>query len=76
MTQTTFQTPTATSVAPLLPVVGADLQAPLVTGGQVRYANLDYAAQRASTVVGGSTGQRGAAPTTPACTGAPGTPRR
>ena len=44
MTQTTFQTPTATSVAPLLPVVGADLQAPLVTGGQVRYANLDYAA--------------------------------
>ena len=44
MTQTTFQTPTATSVAPLLPVVGATLQAPLVTGGQVRYANLDYAA--------------------------------
>src|SRR3954452_16928730 len=29
---------------PLLPVVGADLQAPLVTGGAVRYANLDYAA--------------------------------
>jgi selenocysteine lyase/cysteine desulfurase len=29
---------------PLLPVVGADLQAPVVTGGSVRYANLDYAA--------------------------------
>jgi selenocysteine lyase/cysteine desulfurase len=29
---------------PLLPVVGADLPAPLVTGGSVRYANLDYAA--------------------------------
>jgi len=29
---------------PLLPVVGADLQAPLVTGGSLRYANLDYAA--------------------------------
>ncbi|HEX8497888.1 MAG TPA: aminotransferase class V-fold PLP-dependent enzyme [Actinomycetales bacterium] len=32
------------AVAPLLPVVGADLQAPLVDGGSVRYANLDYAA--------------------------------
>ncbi len=31
-------------VQPLLPVIGADLQAPLVTGGTVRYANLDYAA--------------------------------
>jgi selenocysteine lyase/cysteine desulfurase len=29
---------------PLLPVVGADLQVPVVTGGTVRYANLDYAA--------------------------------
>lgn len=29
---------------PLLPVVGADLQAPLVTGGSCRYVNLDYAA--------------------------------
>jgi len=28
----------------LLPVVGADLYVPLVTGDQVRYANLDYAA--------------------------------
>lgn len=34
----------AASVRALLPVVGADLQAPLVTGTQVRYANLDYAA--------------------------------
>ena len=31
-------------VAALLSVVGADLAAPLVTGGQARYANLDYAA--------------------------------
>ncbi|MHA7175587.1 aminotransferase class V-fold PLP-dependent enzyme [Arthrobacter sp. Sr24] len=30
--------------APLLPVVGQDLAAPLIQGGQVRYANLDYAA--------------------------------
>ena len=29
---------------PLLPVIGADLAVPLVTGGTVRYANLDYAA--------------------------------
>ncbi len=29
---------------PLLPVVGAELPAPLITGGHVRYANLDYAA--------------------------------
>jgi selenocysteine lyase/cysteine desulfurase len=28
----------------LCPVVGADLQVPLVTGGSLRYANLDYAA--------------------------------
>ncbi|MEO7745413.1 MAG: aminotransferase class V-fold PLP-dependent enzyme [Actinomycetota bacterium] len=33
-----------TSIRPLLDVVGADLQVPLVTGEQVRYANLDYAA--------------------------------
>ena len=31
-------------IDPLLAVVGADLQVPLVTGEQVRYANLDYAA--------------------------------
>ena len=31
-------------VAPLLPVVGGDLPAPLVDGRSVRYANLDYAA--------------------------------
>lgn len=30
--------------APLLPVVGQDLPAPLIQGGHVRYANLDYAA--------------------------------
>lgn len=29
---------------PLLPVLGANLQVPLVTGGSARYANLDYAA--------------------------------
>jgi selenocysteine lyase/cysteine desulfurase len=34
----------AAGVAPLLPVSGADLQAPLISGGSVRYANLDYAA--------------------------------
>ena len=33
---------------PLLPVVGSDLQAPLVTGGSVRYVNLDYAASAPS----------------------------
>jgi len=33
-----------TLIEPLLPVAGADLQVPLVTGEQVRYANLDYAA--------------------------------
>lgn len=32
------------AVPPLLPVVGRRLLAPLVDGGQVRYANLDYAA--------------------------------
>jgi len=39
--------PAATSAAgtpPLLPVVGADLRVPLVTGGSARYANLDNAA--------------------------------
>ncbi len=30
--------------SPLLPVVGDELQAPLIHGGHVRYANLDYAA--------------------------------
>ena len=32
------------AVHPLAPVVGAELQTPLAAGGQVRYANLDYAA--------------------------------
>jgi len=36
--------PARPDVAPLLPVVGGDLAAPLVDGGSVRYANLDYAA--------------------------------
>ncbi|POH59934.1 aminotransferase class V-fold PLP-dependent enzyme [Arthrobacter glacialis] len=35
---------TSLSKSPLLPVVGQDLNAPLIHGGQVRYANLDYAA--------------------------------
>lgn len=35
---------TSLSKSPLLPVVGQDLDAPLIHGGQVRYANLDYAA--------------------------------
>jgi len=34
----------APAVAPLLPVIGGDLAAPLVDGRTVRYANLDYAA--------------------------------
>ncbi|GAB7191381.1 aminotransferase class V-fold PLP-dependent enzyme [Kineococcus sp. NUM-3379] len=34
----------AGDVAPLLPVVGADVRVPLVTGGTARYANLDNAA--------------------------------
>lgn len=34
----------ACGVVPLLKVAGAQLQAPLVQGGSVRYANLDYAA--------------------------------
>jgi selenocysteine lyase/cysteine desulfurase len=38
------QRSTSDVVHPLLPVVGADLAAPIVTGGEVRYANLDYAA--------------------------------
>jgi selenocysteine lyase/cysteine desulfurase len=33
-----------TAVRPLLPVVGADLQVPVVSGEQVAYAQLDYAA--------------------------------
>lgn len=38
--------PAVPSIAdtPLLPVVGRELAAPLIQGGQVRYANLDYAA--------------------------------
>jgi selenocysteine lyase/cysteine desulfurase len=35
---------TAAGTPPLLPVVGADLRVPLVTGGDARYANLDNAA--------------------------------
>jgi selenocysteine lyase/cysteine desulfurase len=31
-------------IEPLLPVIGGGLRAPLVTGGDVRYVNLDYAA--------------------------------
>ena len=38
----------AAATEPLLPVVGCDLQAPIVTGGAVRYANLDYAASAPS----------------------------
>ena len=34
----------STAVPALLPVQGADLQVPLATGGQTRYANFDYAA--------------------------------
>ncbi|MBW4094741.1 MAG: aminotransferase class V-fold PLP-dependent enzyme [Acidobacteria bacterium] len=36
--------PVQQRIPPLLPVVGAQLQAPLIHGGTVRYANLDYAA--------------------------------
>lgn len=35
---------TSLADSPLLPVVGQDLAAPLIQGGHVRYANLDYAA--------------------------------
>ena len=35
---------TSLAATPLLPVVGHDLAAPLIQGGHVRYANLDYAA--------------------------------
>ena len=35
---------TSLADSPLLPVVGQDLPAPLIQGGHVRYANLDYAA--------------------------------
>lgn len=35
---------TLAHIAPLLDVVGDDLAAPLIQGGSVRYANLDYAA--------------------------------
>jgi selenocysteine lyase/cysteine desulfurase len=36
--------PSSVAHTPLLPVVGNDLAAPLIQGGTVRYANLDYAA--------------------------------
>ncbi len=35
---------TLLTAAPLLPVVGQELLAPLIQGGKIRYANLDYAA--------------------------------
>ncbi len=35
---------TALADTPLAPIVGQDLAAPLIQGGRVRYANLDYAA--------------------------------
>lgn len=41
--QITAAVPTGAET-PLLPVSGAALEAPLVTGGSVRYVNLDYAA--------------------------------
>lgn len=45
MSTPTLSIPSAPAgAAPLLPVVGADLQAPLVHGGSIRYANLDYGA--------------------------------
>jgi selenocysteine lyase/cysteine desulfurase len=47
LSHTVFSPNTATDLPgtePLLPVVGARLRAPLVTGGEVRYANLDLAA--------------------------------
>jgi Aminotransferase class-V len=36
--------PAGAAAAALCPVIGADLQVPVVTGGSLRYANLDYAA--------------------------------
>ena len=36
--------PVVSGLGPLADIVGADLEVPLVTGGAVRYANLDYAA--------------------------------
>jgi selenocysteine lyase/cysteine desulfurase len=36
--------PARPDVEPLLPVIGAELPVPLVTGGSARYAQLDYAA--------------------------------
>jgi len=44
VTAATLDGPASTVVAPLLPVVGRDLRVPLVGGGEVEYANLDYAA--------------------------------
>jgi selenocysteine lyase/cysteine desulfurase len=43
-------TASPTGSTALLPVVGADLYVPLVTGDKVRYANLDYAATAPSLV--------------------------
>ncbi|WP_394938761.1 aminotransferase class V-fold PLP-dependent enzyme [Psychromicrobium sp. YIM B11713] len=43
MSTVTYITPRK-SLQALLPVVGAELRAPLVQGGDVRYVNLDYAA--------------------------------
>jgi selenocysteine lyase/cysteine desulfurase len=44
MIAATCDTPAPSRVGPLLPVVGRDLRVPLVGGGEVEYANLDYAA--------------------------------
>lgn len=41
---TTSQTINPVALAPLEPVIGSDVQVPLVHGGYVRYVNLDYAA--------------------------------
>lgn len=44
MSSAVLENATQTTVDPLVEVVGGTLTAPLITGGSVRYANLDYAA--------------------------------
>jgi selenocysteine lyase/cysteine desulfurase len=44
MTLTDFSPPRADAAHPLLPVLGAELDVPLLDGTRVRYAGLDYAA--------------------------------
>src|SRR6478609_6449962 len=39
-----FHAPLALAARPLAAVTGAEIQAPLITGGHARYANLDYGA--------------------------------